>query len=178
MPNQTFSEILNMGYLGTKHGFDVDKLDRVMRSIIALSAEASDYVRDEITTVYPDVGPLHFDFLRAPLMFRFNTGIFLWETIEKPVILQSQGILVDFGVYNPYRKNTDGHPSHTLYLVAATKRYQKPTVYMVHGVEEQIEMDVLRSKMRLEELDILMVNDPNDPDSLKEILKKLVEITY
>ena len=49
---------------------------------------------------------------------------------------------------------------------------------MVHGVEELVEMGLLKSKMMLEESDILMVNDDADPNSLKKILQKLVEITF
>ncbi|MCA9919982.1 MAG: hypothetical protein KC445_18625 [Anaerolineales bacterium] len=175
MTNQTLPEIFNIGYLGTNT--NSDHLDKMLRSIIDLSTDASDYIHDRITVAYRSVGPLHFNFLPVPFILRYNTGILVWERIEKPLILQSQGILVDFGVYLAHSKNTDGYPDSKPFLVWATKRFQKPTVYMVHGVEEQVEMGLLKPKMMLEESDILMVNDEADPDSLKKILQKLVEIT-
>ncbi len=177
MANEFTSDVLNIGYLGTLHDFDNRKLDRVLRSIIDLSTENSVYSHDEITVSYRHVGPLHFDFLNIPVVLRYNTGIILLEKVEKPVLLQSQGILLDFGAYDADSKSPDGHQGHNLLLVWATKEAQKPTVYMVHGIEEEVEMDLLRSKMKLDESDILMVNDPNKQDSLKKILQKLVEIS-
>lgn len=175
MTNQTFPKALNIAYLGTNT--NSDKLDKVLRSIIDLSTDASDYVHDRITIAYRHLGPLHFNFLPVSFILRYNTGILVWEGIEKPLILQSQGILIDFGNYLPHSKNTDGYPDSKSFLVWATKRFQKPTIYMVHGVEEQVEMDLLKSKMMLEESDNLMVNDATNPDSLKKILQKLGEIT-
>ncbi len=169
-------QTLNICYFGTKRGFDVDKLDKVLRAIVDVSEEASVYAYDEITTAYPHLGPLHFDFLPMPLILRYNTGIVVWESIEKPLLLQSQGVLLDLGIYQTHSKMTDGDLSNNLLLVAATKKFQKPTIYMVHGVEEQIEMDLLKAKMRLEESDVLMVYDKSAPISLKEILQKLVNV--
>lgn len=177
MKDKTPPDMLNICYLGTLSGDDIDKLDRVLRFIIDLSTEASIYIRDDITVAYRDeVGPLHFDFLPMPIILKFNSGIIAWESFEKPLIQQAQGILLDLGAYRPDLKTTDAHPGTNPILVATTQIFQKPTVYMVHGIEEEIEMELLRSKMKLNESDILMVNKPNDPDSLKKILKKLIEI--
>ena len=177
MTDKTPPDMLNICYLGTLSGDDIDKLDRVLRSIVDLSEEASFYEHELITVAYHDeVGPLHFDFLPMPIILKFNTGIIAWESFEKPLIQQAQGVLLDFGAYRPHLKTTEAHPGTNPILVATTKVFQKPTVYMVHGVEAEIEMELLRSKMKLNESDILMVNEPNDPDSLKKIIKKLIEI--
>lgn len=111
-----------------------------------------------------------------PIILKFNLGIIAWESFERPLIQQAQGVLLDLEAYRPDLKTTDAHPGTNPILVATAQIFQKPTVYMVHGVEAEIEMELLRSRMKLNESDILMVNKPNDPDSLKKILKKLIEI--
>jgi hypothetical protein len=171
---QTFLDALNIGYLTAN--ISSEKLERILHSITDLSAGTPAHYKARLR-VDRIVGPLRFDFLPNPLILRCNTGIGgLWEQIEKPILLQSQGILVDFGSYLPHLKNTDGYPGHSQFLVFITKeKVPRPTIYMVHGVEEQIEIDLLKSKMRLEESDILMVNNTSNPDSLKKILQKLVQ---
>ncbi len=170
---QTYPDALNIGYLTANTSSE--KLDRILHSIIDLSAEAT--VLDKNKFSHGIVGPLRFDFLPSPLILTCNTGICgLWEQMEKPILLQSKGILVDFGSYLSHSKNTDGYPGHGQFLVFITKeKIPRPTIYLVHGVEGQIEIDLLKSKMRLEEADILMVNDPSNPASLKKILRKLVQ---
>lgn len=145
-------------------------VDDFLRAIVDLSKEADIHEHDSIIAGYEHTIPLNYDFLEGPILLRYIASSYPYE-LQMDKIEPSECILYEL------RKYADmGLPdNHSPTTIFETEQLNLPMVYFVYG-KKDINLDTLRSELQLATPENLMVYDSSDPDSLKEILKKLVDI--
>ena len=170
MTRKLFPDALHMLFITWLLNEDADKF---LRAIIDLSRDSGFYSHDSILAGYVHTGALQFDFLEVSILFRYTTtGLDFDHKYQLELLESSQCILYDLG---NYAENMDVPDNYIEKDVLKTEQLNLPMVYFVYG-KKDTRLDILRSKVRVAMPENLMVYDRSEPDTLKEILMKLVKL--
>ncbi len=151
-----------------------EEADKFLRAIIDLSEDSDFYAGDSIIAGYVHTGALHFNFLKTSILFRYTiAGLDFDHKYQLKLIEPSQCILYDLGNYTESMDAPDRYSEKNL---LKTEKLNLPMVYFVYG-KKDIQLDILRSKVRVATPENLMIYDSSESDSLREILKRLVRVT-
>ena len=148
--------------------------DKFLRDIINLSENPEIYTHDSIIMGYENLALLNFDFLEPSILLRYTmTGLTFEHDHQLERITPSQCILYDLGNYTDEMDIPDNYIEET---ILKTEQLNLPMIYFVYGTKD-IQLDLLRSKVQVATPENLMIYDRSEPESLKEILRRLVELT-
>ena len=171
MTKKNFPDIVHVLFLTW---FLNEEADKFLRDIINLSENPEIYTHDSIIMGYENLAILNFDFLEPSILLRYTmTGLTFEHDHQLERITPSQCILYDLGNYT---EDMDVPDNYTAETILKTEQLTLPIVYFVYA-KKDIRLDVLKSKIYVAAPENVMVYDRSEPETLKEILRRLVEVT-
>jgi len=151
-----------------------EEADKFLRDIINLSENSEIYTHDSIIAGYANLALLNFDFLEPSILLRYTTtGLPFEHKYQLERIKPSQCILYDLGNYTDEMDIPDNYIEETM---LKTEQLNLPMIYFVYGTKD-IQLDLLRSKVQVATPENLMIYNRSEPETLREILRRLVEVT-